>query len=75
MDDVDFGKVANDKLRDIFSVEGRLDQDPCLNFFLDYIYQDMPLDHLITYYFTYAPFHIIRQLADSIGAFEISGDE
>jgi len=75
--DWDWGEKSNKKLRKIFSIpaDQPMHKDHRLEFFLNYLLQEVDINELVSEYLYHAPMKVLISQADAIGSFELEEDE
>jgi hypothetical protein len=63
----DFGKLGDAKLQKLFGTNAEQ-----VEFFLEYLHQQMDIDTLVYYFINHVPTAEIRKVADEIGVFEVN---
>jgi hypothetical protein len=65
----DWGVTANSKLAELFETEEQID------FFCDYILQQMPLDDVVWHMLRYTPEDVLKQIATDIGTYKLEVED
>ena len=75
--DWDWGEKSNKKLRKIFSIpaDQPLHTSKQLDFFLNYLLQEVDINELVSEYLYHAPMKVLESQADAIGCYELEEDE
>jgi hypothetical protein len=75
--DWDWGEKSNKKLRKMFSIpaDQPMHKDHRLEFFLNYLLQEVDINELVSEYLYHAPMKVLISQADAIGSFELEEDE
>ena len=75
--DWDWGEKSNKKLRKIFSIpaDQPLHTSKQLDFFLNYLLQEVDINELVSEYLYHAPMKVLASQADAIGCYELEEDE
>ena len=75
--DWDWGEIGNKKLRQLFNIaeDQPMHKNAQLDFFLNYLLQEIDVDCLVGFYLRHAPLADLKNEADSIGCFEIDPEE
>ena len=75
--DWDWGEKSNHKLRKMFSIpaDQPMHKDHRLEFFLNYLLQEVDINELVSEYLYHAPMKVLESQADAIGCYELEEDE
>lgn len=75
--DWDWGEKSNHKLRKMFGIpaDQPMHKDHRLEFFLDYLLQEVDVNELVSNYLYYTPLKVLKSEADAIGCYELEEDE
>jgi hypothetical protein len=75
--DWDWGEVGNTKLRQLFDIpeDKPMHDNARLDFFLNYLLQEIDVDCLVGFYLRHAPLKELKGEAEAIGCYEFEAYE